>query len=96
MNVQRRPSLLKPLQVLIAFKRKKNCSPWFAVLFALVKTHDPGQPDRAIEPKASGSSDVLSRGRVHSSALSSPIPVDDSKESAGEKKLFFPIKNAGK
>ena len=59
------------------------------MLFALVKTHDPGQPDRAIEPKASGSSDVLSIGRLHSSALSSPLPVDDIEESTGEKKLFF-------
>ncbi|CAH3153764.1 unnamed protein product, partial [Porites lobata] len=56
------------------FQEEKNYGPWFAVLFALVKTRDSCQPDRAIEPTASGSSD----------------------ESAGEKKLFVPIKNRGK
>ena len=66
------------------------------MLFALVKTRDSCQPDRAIEPTASGSSDVLSNGSDHSSASSSPLPVDDSEESAGEKKLFVPIKNRGK
>lgn len=78
------------------FQEEKNYGPWFAVLFALVKTRDSCQPDRAIEPTASGSSDVLSNGSDHSSASSSPVPVDDSEESAGEKKIFVPIKNRGK
>ena len=38
----------------------------------------------------------MSKGSDHSSASSSPVPVDDSEESAGEKKLFVPIKNRGK
>ena len=78
------------------FEEKKKYGPWFAVLFALVKTRDSCQPDRAIEPMASGSSDILSKGSDHSSSSSSPVPVDDSEERAGEKKLFVPIKNRGK
>ena len=66
------------------------------MLFALVKTHNSCQPDSTIEPTARGSSDVLSKGSDHSSASSSPVPVDDSEESAGEKKLFVPIKNRRK
>ena len=61
-----------------------------------MKTRDSCQPGRAIEPTASGRSDVLSKGSDHSSASSSPVNVDDSKENADEKKLFVPIKNKWK
>ena len=61
-------------------EEEKNYGPWFAVLFALLKTRDSCHPDRAIEPMASGSSDVLSNGSDLPSASSSPVPVDDSEE----------------
>ena len=54
-----------------------------------MKTRDSCQPGRAIEPTASGRSDVLSKGSDHSSASSSPVNVDDSEENADEKKLLF-------
>ena len=78
------------------FQESKNYGPWFPMLFILVKTRDSCQPERAIEPTASFRSDVLSKASDDSSASSSPIPVDDSEESAGEKKRFFPIMNKGK
>ena len=49
------------------FQEKKIYGPWFALLFALVKTRDSCQPERAIVPTACGSSDVLSKGSDHSS-----------------------------
>lgn len=77
------------------FQEEKNYGPWFPMLFALVKTRDSCQPERAVEPTA-GSEDVNEESRA------SPAPsVEDSEESTGNgssdgRKLFVPVKNRGK
>ena len=40
------------------FQEEKHCRPWFPMLFALVKTRDSCQPERAVEPTDESSEDV--------------------------------------
>lgn len=76
------------------FQEDKNYGPWFPMLFALVKTRDSCQPERAVEPTDGSSEDVNEESRA------SPASVEDSEKSTGNglsdgKKLFVPVKNRG-
>ena len=78
------------------FQEDKNYGPWFPMLFALVKTRDSCQPERAVEPTCGSSEDVNEQSRA-----ASPARAEDSEESTGngssdDKKLFVPVKNRGK
>ena len=79
------------------FQEKKNYGPWFPMLFALVKTRDSCQPQRAMEPTCGRSENVNEQSRA-----ASPASVGDSEaESTGigssdDRKLFVPVKNRGK
>ena len=77
------------------FQEKKNYGPWFPVLFALVKTRDSCQPERAVEPTCGSSEGVNEQSRA------SPASVEGSEESmdngsSDDRKLFVPVKNRGK
>jgi len=65
------------------------------MLFALVKTRNSCQPERAFEPTDGSSAGVNEKSRT------SPASVQDSEESTGDgssdgRKLFVPVKNRGK
>ena len=77
------------------FQEEKNYGPWFPMLFALVKSRDSCQPERAVEPTDGSSENVNEESRA------SPASVQDSDESTGNgssdgRKLFVPVKNRGK
>lgn len=77
------------------FQEEKNYAPWFPMLFALVKTRDSCQPERAVEATDGSNEDVNEESRA------SPASVEDSEVSTGNglsdgKKLFIPVKNRGK
>ena len=74
------------------FQKEKNYGPWFPKLFALVKSRDSCQPERAVEPSDGSSENVNEESRA------SPASVQDSDESTGNgssdgRKLFVPVKN---
>lgn len=46
------------------FQEEKNYGPWFPTLFALVKTQDSYQPERAVEPTYGSSEDVNEESRA--------------------------------
>ncbi|XP_078348565.1 uncharacterized protein LOC144633595 [Oculina patagonica] len=77
------------------FQEKKNYGPWFPRLFALVKTRDSCQPERAVEPTCGSNEDVNEQSRA------SPASVEASDEgvsngSPEDRKLFVPVKKRGK
>lgn len=45
-------------------QEEKNYGPWFPTLFALVKTQDSYQPERAVEPTNGSSEDVNEESRA--------------------------------
>lgn len=76
-------------------QEQKNYGSWFPMLFSLVKICDSCQPERAMEPSSSGSSED-----VHKQSSGSPGSMEEiegitDNGSSDDKKLFVPVKNRG-
>ena len=65
------------------FQEEENYAPWFPMLFALVKTCDSCQPERAVEPTDGSREDVNEESRVSSKSSKCPASAEDSEESTG-------------